>query len=170
MGPLLILIDGYNVIRNVPGLAAAERCGLEAGRDALMRQVRARYRHTPHRVVIVFDGAGDTESIQALARMPRGQVVFTRRGDTADSAIQRRAEVERAAGGAVQVCSDDIEVRSGVSSVGGSALSVGELAETLNAPDRYQRRLHLTRQFQRRQWEDEGGADTSRHPRGYRDR
>lgn len=160
MGPRLILVDGYNVIRNVPGLAAAERRGLEAGREALVQQLRARYRHTPHRVVIVFDGAGDAESVSPVPRMQRGQIVFTQRGETADSAIQRRAEAERAAGGEVWVCSDDIEVRTGVQAVGGSSVRVGELARTLNAPDRHQRRLSLTRQYHRRKWEaDDGEAD-----------
>lgn len=166
VSPLLILVDGYNVIRNVPGLAAAERRSLEAGREALVQQLRARYRHTPHRVVIVFDGAGDTETVHPVARMSRGQIVYTRHGETADSAIQRRAAAERAAGGAVCVCSDDIEVRTGVHALGGEAIGVSELAETLNAPDRHQRRLSRTRQYVRRQWEAEDGADKARHMRG----
>lgn len=168
MGPLLILVDGYNVIRNTPGLSAAERRSLEAGREALVQQVRARYRHTPHRVVIVFDGAGDIESIQPVLRMPRGQIVYTRRGETADSAIQRRAAAEQAEGGSVCVCSDDMEVRTGVQALGGISASVGELAEALNAPDRHQRRLHRTRQYVKRHWEDEGGEDKARHIRGFR--
>jgi len=167
MDPLLILVDGYNVIRNVPGLAAAERVSMETGREALVQQVRMRFRHTPHRVVIVFDGANDTESVLPVRRMPRGQIVFTRRDETADSLIQRRAAAEKAAGGAVCVYSDDLEVRTGVRDLGGATAGVAELAETLNAPDRRRRRLHLTRQYVRRQWGDEG-AEKAQHMRGLR--
>ena len=39
VGPKLILIDGYNVIRRTPGLAAAERVSLATGREALIAQV-----------------------------------------------------------------------------------------------------------------------------------
>lgn len=152
MGPLLILVDGYNVIKNVPGLAAAERQSLEAGREALVQQIRARYRQTPHRVVVVFDGAGDDERVSPITRMPRGQIVFTRSGESADSVIQRRAAQERAGGATVYICSDDMEVRTGVAAVGGHSVSVRQLAEKLNAPDRHQRRLSLTRQYHKRQW------------------
>ena len=69
MGPRTILIDGYNAIRNIPALAAAERLSLRDGREALLAQVVARYRHTPHRVIIVFDGDGPAETTQPLPRM-----------------------------------------------------------------------------------------------------
>lgn len=166
MDPLLIFVDGYNVIKNVPGLAASERISLEAGREALIQQMRARYRQTPHRVVIVFDGAGDDESVYPIARMPRGQIVYTRSGETADSVIQRRAAEERAGGANVYICSDDSEVRTGVAAVGGHAMSVRQLAESLNAPDRHQRRLSLTRQYLKRQW-DATTEDKTRTPRAH---
>lgn len=162
MDPLLILIDGYNVIKNVPGLAAAERQSLEAGRDALVQQIRARYRQTPHRVVVVFDGAGDTERVSPIARMPRGQIVFTRSGESADRVIQRRAAEERASGATVYICSNDLEVRTGAAAVGGHAVSVRQLAERLSAPDRHQRRLSLTRQYLKRQWNADDEAHTPR--------
>lgn len=145
---LTILVDGYNVIRNTPGMAAAEKLSLEAGREALRAQIVARYRHTPHRVIVVFDGDGPAESVTALRGMTRGRVVFTRRGETADSAIARLAARERQGGAEVVCVSDDLEVRTAVSSLGGSAARVGDLAAQLNAPDRqtrkrYQHRAHV---------------------------
>src|SRR5579871_1949325 len=73
LGPRTILIDGYNAIRRTPSLAAAERISLEEGRAALLVQVVARYRATPHTVIVVFDGSGETEHSEPLARRTRGR-------------------------------------------------------------------------------------------------
>ena len=64
----VILVDGYNVIRHVPELLAAERRSLASGREALLAQVRAAYQSAPHRVIVVFDGDGPARP----ARRSRG--------------------------------------------------------------------------------------------------
>ncbi|HEX8032460.1 MAG TPA: NYN domain-containing protein [Ktedonobacterales bacterium] len=153
MGPRIILIDGYNVIRNIPALAAAERLSLRDGREALLAQVVARYRHTPHRVVVVFDGDGPVETTQPIPRMSRGQIIFTRRGELADAVIQRLAAAgcERAAD--VVVASNDLEVRMSVEQHGGSSARVDALAARLNEPPAFQRRLAQHRAYVRQQWE-----------------
>ncbi|MGZ3581948.1 MAG: NYN domain-containing protein [Ktedonobacterales bacterium] len=153
MGPRTILIDGYNVIRNIPALAAAERLSLRDGREALLAQVVARYRHTPHRVVVVFDGDGPVESTQPLSRMSRGQIIFTRRGELADTVIQRLAAAECERGMTVAVASNDLEVRMSVEQRGGSGARVDALAARLNEPPAYQRRLAQHRAYVRQQWE-----------------
>lgn len=153
MGPQTILIDGYNVIRNIPALLAAERLSLRDGREALLAQVVARYRHTPHRIVVVFDGDGPTETTQPIARMPRGRVVFTRRGELADTVIQRLVATEREGGATVVAVSDDLEVRMAAEQQGGSSARVDALATRLNEPPAYQRRLVRHRAYVRQQWE-----------------
>lgn len=155
-----ILIDGYNVIRNTPGLAAAERCSLEAGREALRTLVAAKYRHTAHTVLVVFDGDGDSETTEAVARGVRGRVIFTRRGETADEMICRIAQEERAAGREVVVASDDLEVRLRTAEQGSHTARVGELAQRLNAPPKHLERLARHRAFVRRSLE----ADTDEPP------
>lgn len=152
MGPRTILIDGYNVIRNVPALAAAERLSLRDGREALLAQVIARYRHTPHRIVVVFDGDGPVETTQALPRMSHGQIIFTRRGELADTVIQRLAAAERERGADVVAATNDLEVRMSVEQCGGSAARVDALAARLNEPPNYQRRLAQHRAYVRQQW------------------
>ena len=82
MGPRTILIDGYNAIRRTPSLAAAECISLDAGRTALLVQVIAHYRPTPHTVIVVFDGDGETERSEPIARRTRGRVVFSRRAES----------------------------------------------------------------------------------------
>lgn len=168
---LTILVDGYNVIRNTPGMAAAEKLSLEAGREALRTQIVARYRHTPHRVIVVFDGDGPAETVTALRGMARGQVVFTRHGETADSAIARLATRERRDGVEVVCVSDDLEVRTTVSALGGSAARVGDLAAQLNAPDRhtrkrYQHRAHVRAELDADADEDAAGWGNRRRRPG----
>lgn len=136
MEPRVILIDGYNVIRNTPGLAAAERAGLAVGREALLSQVAAAYRHTPHRVVVVFDGDGPAESVAGLPGRARGQVIYTRRGVTADVRLDELARSARSAGELVTVVSGDFEVRLGASQAGAASAGAREFATRLNAPPR----------------------------------
>ena len=153
MGPQTIVIDGYNVIRNIPALRASERLSLRDGREALLARVVARYRHTPHRVIVVFDGDGPAETTQPIARMPRSQIVFTRRGELADTVIQRLVAAEREGGAQAVAVSDDLEVRMTAEQRGGSSARVSALASRLNEPPPHQRRLAQHRAYVRQQWE-----------------
>ncbi|MDE2449548.1 MAG: NYN domain-containing protein [Gammaproteobacteria bacterium] len=136
MEPRLILIDGYNVIRNTPGLAAADRASLAAGRDGLLQRVVATYRHTPHRVIVVFDGDRQTETIVALPGRARGQVIYTPHGVTADVKIERLAVEAEARGERVTAVSGDFEVRLGATQAGARSARPEELAGRLNQPSR----------------------------------
>jgi len=61
--PKLYLIDGYNVIRRDLRLRDIEnRQGLEAGRAALVSQLKASALLASTRTTIVFDGSGDIVS------------------------------------------------------------------------------------------------------------
>src|SRR5215831_1205330 len=125
VGPRTILIDGYNVIRRTPGLAAAERGSLAAGRQALIELVAQRYRQTPHTTMIVFDGDGPREMAEPLPRC-RGRVVYTQAGTSADAVIARLAADAAQVGGAPTVISDDWEVRASAEDSGGSALGASK--------------------------------------------
>lgn len=165
MGPRTILIDGYNVIRNIPALLAAERLSLRDGREALLAQVVARYRHTPHRIVVVFDGDGPVETTHPIPRMPRSQIVYTRRGELADTVIHRLVAAEQASGATVVTVSDDLEVRLSAEQYGGSAVRVDALGARLNELPPHQRRLVQHRAYVRQQWESTED-DTSSARRG----
>lgn len=168
MGPRTILIDGYNVIRNTPGLLAAERVSLAAGREALLGQIRARYLHTPHTVIVVFDGDGDVESAAAFPGFRRGRVVYSCRGETADSVIERLAASEAARSSDVVVVSNDGQVRQAADQGGQRSAHADALARRLNAPDRYQRKQALHRQHVRQHWEaadDDSAPSRAGNPR-----
>lgn len=164
-GPKLILVDGYNVIRRTPGLAVADRGSLAAGREALITRVKDRYRTSPHHVVIVFDGDGDRERAEPIHRMPRGKIVYTARGESADSVITRLSGEERTAGREVVCVSDDMGVRRDVSQRGGRSASVEDLARALNEPDPYRRKQDTHRRAVRDLWRRDADDDIPHAPR-----
>lgn len=170
-GPQTILVDGYNVIRNTPGLARAEAASLEHGRATLIERLIARYRHTPHRVVVVFDGDGVAESVQHMRGLSRGQVIFTQRGETADEVIRRMAAACAFGDGAeaatqTVVVSDDSEVRLGVAAHGATTARVGELAQRISEGPRYLTQQARHRAFVRQQLAtDADDEDARQHPR-----
>lgn len=166
--PRTILVDGYNVIRNTPGLLAAERMGLSVGRDALIAQLRSYYHHKPHRVIVVFDGDGVVETTQPMRGMARSQIIYTRAMETADTVIQRLARSEAAAGAVCVVVSNDLEVSIGSTANGAKAVKVDALARTLNAPDRFQRKQATHRQYLHSEWDrdaDDASARRGGNPR-----
>src|SRR5258706_8570576 len=118
MEPKTLLVDGYNVIRRTPALAAAERHSRAGGRDALLTALRASYRHTAHTVIVVFDGDGDAEASQPFGGC-RGRVIFSRHDEPADAVLARLAHELAETGARFTVVSDDLEVQRGSRASGG---------------------------------------------------
>ena len=84
-----IILDGYNVIRQWPELAMLDRGDLQAGRDALLRELQAYRRARGHRITVVFDGrerGGFSETAESVAGIT---VRYSKRGETADTVIAR---------------------------------------------------------------------------------
>jgi predicted RNA-binding protein with PIN domain len=102
---LHLIIDGYNLIRQSPGLSRIDAGDLQAGREALLERLAAYRRARPrHKITVVFDGwlAGERQEgrdlYQGLA------VIFSRRGEKADEVIKRLLAKESK--GTVVVSSD----------------------------------------------------------------
>lgn len=128
-----ILVDGYNIIKNTPSLQAIGAKNLAAARDLLISQLVNRYRHTPHQVIVVFDGSGTREQVSHDRRV---RITFTRHGETADSVIARLVAQARAAGREVEMYSNDRELQQSVARQGGGVQTTGQLASELNAAPR----------------------------------
>jgi uncharacterized protein len=144
-----ILVDGYNVIKRDGSFQALSAKSLADARQLLVNQLASKYRHTPHQVIVVFDGDGVREqSIQDR----RVRIMYSRAGETADSVIARLAASARAAGREVELYSDDTEVRQSVSQQGGSTGSTSQLTKHLNAAPAELARLSHHRQQVRRQY------------------
>jgi predicted RNA-binding protein with PIN domain len=164
MEPKIILIDGYNVIKNTPDLLAVERHSLAAARDALVRKLIAKYRHTPHQVVVVFDAQQPRQTEEHVQRI---RLIYTCQDESADEVIARLAREGTGRHQTVVVASNDQEVCSTVVGVGGQAASSGGLADHLNAPPRLLARRARYRQGVLRRLEGENReAESSRHTKG----
>jgi predicted RNA-binding protein with PIN domain len=164
--PCCQLIDGYNVIRRLPALRAAERRSLAEGRAALLNWLIPHFRGTPHRLVIVFDGDGAAETTVPLRCGAGSQQIFTRRGETADAAILRRVALERAAGQRVEVITDDLALRLASAGLGAEGVDTGTLrASASDTPRHLRKRAQHHAHVQRDRSGDEGDAPTGRHAR-----
>lgn len=128
-----ILVDGYNVIKNDPSLHAIEVKNLAAARKQLIDQLVSRYRHTPHHVIVVFDGDGASEQVSHDRRV---RIIFSRYGQTADRVIMRLAAEARTAGREVEMFSNDGEIRAEVARQGGNVRTTVQLTSQLNAAPR----------------------------------
>ncbi len=156
-----ILVDGYNVIKHrgrlsAPATGVSATRNLEVARNQLITQLVNRYRHTPHHVIVVFDGDGAVEQTSYDRRI---RIIYSRHGETADSVIARLAAEARAAGRAVEMYSNDTEVRQAVTRQGGDVYSSGQLTDSLNAAPRDVARRYRHRQAMRRKYGLDPGYD-----------
>lgn len=144
-----ILVDGYNVIKRDASFQTLSVKSLAEARQLLVNQLGSRYRHTPHQVIVVFDGDGMSEQTIQDRRV---QIIYSRAGETADSVIARLAASAQVAGREVELYSDDSEVRQSVVQQGGRVGSTNQLTKHLNAAPAELARLSHHRQQARRQY------------------
>lgn len=128
-----ILVDGYNVIKRAPSFQAVRAQSLAAARAQLIVSLRNRYRHTPHQVIVVFDG---DETLEQTSHEQRIRIIYSRHGETADSVIARLAALARLNGREVEMYSDDCEVQQSVTSQGGIAQTARQLEQEMHAAPR----------------------------------
>ena len=128
-----ILVDGYNVIKNNEMFKAMELKNFSSARVILIKQLHNKYRDTLHRVIVVFDGDGDSEQVSHEDHI---RIIYSRYDETADNVIKRLAAEARQNGREVVMYSDDEEVRQAVSEHGGNPLSTHTLTTKLNAAPR----------------------------------
>ncbi len=144
-----ILVDGYNVINRDASFQSLGARNLAAARQLLIDKLVNRFRHTPHQVIIVFDGDGASERTVQYRRV---RIIFSRAGETADAVIARLATTARSTGREVELYSDDGEVQQAVARQGGSTRSTGQLTNHLNAAPTGLASLSHHRQQVRRQY------------------
>jgi predicted RNA-binding protein with PIN domain len=144
-----ILVDGYNVIKRDASFQALSVKSLADARQLLVNQLGSRYRHTPHQVIVVFDGDGVNEQTIQDRRV---LIIYSRAGETADKVITRLSASAQAAGREVELYSDDSEVRQSVVQQGGKIGSTNQLTKHLNAAPADLARLSHHRQQARRQY------------------
>ncbi len=119
MAIVRILVDGYSLIHSWPGLAPGQARHSMAARDALIALL-TRYRDaigTP--ITIVFDGAGASIGTEHPASTRDLEVLYSKKGQTADDVIERATHRLLEYGGVLVVTDDNAE-RETVFSMGGT--------------------------------------------------
>jgi predicted RNA-binding protein with PIN domain len=91
-GSMHILIDGYNLIRQSAAFRCFDRLSLEAGRKALVQSLATYKKQTGHRVTVVFDAWESGFLTEERDRHGGINILYSRRGETADDLIKRMIE------------------------------------------------------------------------------
>jgi predicted RNA-binding protein with PIN domain len=133
-----ILVDGYSVIHAWPSLRAAMGRGLERARDELVAEMIQLQDLSGARVVVVFDGRGGRRV--SRGEMPAAvEVVFTGKGLTADSLIERMVARARAPERLMVVTNDGAEARAALG-FGAGVVTAEELHDWLGRESAAMRR------------------------------
>ena len=123
-----LIVDGYNVIHAWTSLKRlASDASLEAARERLIERLSVLGLVTGEAVTVVFD-AHHSSSLSNSAEMVEGvRVIFTRKGHSADHAIERLAYEARAARDVITVATSDRFQRDMVRCIGGAVISALDL-------------------------------------------
>ena len=122
MALVRILVDGYSLLHNWPDLARGWARHSAAARDELIRRLTLYQDASGTPISVFFDGAGMTGSRPPVAAAAEVEVLYSRRGQTADQMIERAVH-RFAPYGEVLAVTDDHAERDTVISLGGSAAS-----------------------------------------------
>ncbi len=137
-----MIVDGYNVIHAWPSLKRLLNVSLEAARDKLVERLSTYGLVTGEDVTVVFDAHHSASRANSEERVEGVRVMFTRRGHSADHAIERIAYDATAAGDVITVATSDRFQRDLVSGMGGAVISAPELERrVIEAEDELGRRV-----------------------------
>ena len=109
-----IIIDGYNLIRQSRSLSILDMQDIQLGRDTLVDMLAAYKKVKSHRITVVFDGTTTPEFSQKQDRQKGISILFSHKGESADTVIKKMARNERQR--ALVVSSDQDIVQSAAAS------------------------------------------------------
>ena len=138
-----LIVDGYNVVHAWPSLKGlASSASLEDARDELIRRLSVLSLVSGESVTVVFD-AHHSASLANSTEMVEGvRVIFTRKGHSADHAIERLAYEASNVGDVITVATSDRFQRDLVRGMGGAVISALELERrVIDAEKEMQRRV-----------------------------
>ncbi len=123
-----LIVDGYNVIHAWTSLKRlAGSASLEAARDKLVERLAVLGQISGDSVTVVFDAHHSAAMANSEESVDGVRVVFTRKGHSADHAIERIAYAARDAGDVITVATSDRFQRDLVRGMGGAVISALEL-------------------------------------------
>jgi uncharacterized protein len=128
MALVRILVDGYSLLHNWPRLAPGRARHSAAARDELIRRLTLYQDATGTPVTVFFDGSGSRSGKPTAVDSTVVEVLYSRKGQTADQMIERAVH-RFGPYGEVLAVTDDHAERDTVISLGGSAASCWNFIE-----------------------------------------
>jgi predicted RNA-binding protein with PIN domain len=122
MALVRILVDGYSLLHNWPELAPGRARHSAGARDELIRRLTLYQDATGTPVSIFFDGSQLPAGRPLASRTSEVEVLYSRKGQTADQMIERAVHRFGPYGEVLAVTDDQAE-RETVISLGGSTAS-----------------------------------------------
>jgi predicted RNA-binding protein with PIN domain len=122
-----LLVDGYNVIHAWPELKSLLKHSLEEARDRLVDRLAVYSQVSGADVTVVFDAHKTTALASAEETRNGVRVMFTRKGMSADHAIERMAYRLAGDRDPLMVATNDRFQRDLVAGMGGAVISAEEL-------------------------------------------
>ena len=123
-----MVVDGYNVVHAWPELKRLlSGASLEAARDRLIERLSVFAMVAGAEVTVVFDAHHSTARTNTEELVEGVHVLFTRKGHSADHAIERIAYDASQAGDMITVATSDRFQRDLVRGMGGAVISALEL-------------------------------------------
>jgi hypothetical protein len=126
---MVIIIDGYNIIRQSDSLRRYEHKSLEEGRRALISRLIEYEKKKRHKITVVFDGWKSGSADEGRDREGKIDIIYSRYGEKADEVIKRLTS--HVIGDAI-VVSSDREISSFAVRSGKTALTSLEFEVILN--------------------------------------
>ena len=131
-----VIVDGYNVIHAWPQLKRLlGDASLEAARDRLIDRLSVFGMVAGADVTVVFDAHHSTARSNSQEMVEGVHVLFTRKGHSADHAIERIAYEASQAGDVITVATSDRFQRDLVRGMGGAVISAEELERRVIAAE-----------------------------------
>lgn len=128
MALVRILVDGYSLLHHWESLAPGQPRHSASARDELIRRLTLYQDAIATPITILFDGAGPKAGPAGESTGTGVEVLYSRRGQTADQLIERLA-YRFASFGQVLAVTDDHAERDTVVSVGGLSSTCGHFIQ-----------------------------------------
>jgi predicted RNA-binding protein with PIN domain len=132
MALVRILIDGYSLLHAWPNMAPGLARHTAGARDALLARLTRYQDSTGVPLTIFFDGQGAPSGTPKAISSPKVEVLYSRRGQTADDLIER-VVYRLLPYGEVLVITNDHAERDTVIGLGGHAQSCEGFISTIEA-------------------------------------
>ena len=131
-----LIVDGYNVTHAWPMLKQLMNVSLEDARDRLVDRLAVYSQVTGAEVTVVFDAHRTTSMANSEQWIQGVRVVFTRKGHSADHAIERLAYAAANTGDIITVATSDRFQRDLVRGMGGAVISSLELERRVDEAEK----------------------------------